>query len=277
MRARAFFLLAAFLFSVIHPLLFMGQNQNPPSSGPQLGSAEYPLCLFPATKAEHDPAGMALLNRVITTGLVRLPNSSGILLKGKADKLNGEGIVAWWPFYAIEARGHVKIVRRKSIRHHKAPISQASSTTSASPSGVAGANSFLSITKKQSAHFGRSVGDLLPILSVDPSSTETSSVTMVSTSGSLATIRIASVDRSFSLFAQKKAGPIVDLTVNTENATLVRAMVRSSGCEGTEVLVRRLEFKDYTTINGHMMPSRITVMQGDNKFVYHIQTVRMEQ
>lgn len=274
MRARASLLLAAFLFPFTHPLVLLAQNQSPPSSSPQLGSAEYPLCLFPATKAEHDPAAMALLSRVIATGLVRLPNSPAVSLRGTTDKYINGAVVASWPFHVVQAKGHVKIHRKVPAGTYT-PSRHQSSSGSSNSSASGSAESGTQTEKKRIAHFGRSVGDLLPILSVNPSSLETSSVTMVSTNGNLATIRVAPVDRSFSLFAQKKAGPIVDLTVNTETAVLVRAMVRPAGCEHTDVFARRLEFSGYGSAHGRMRPSTITVMQGDNKFVYHIQSVRV--
>ncbi|MBS1813679.1 MAG: hypothetical protein JSS87_02265 [Acidobacteria bacterium] len=181
------------------------------------------------------------------------------------DRIEDGAVKASWPFHAIEGKGHVRLFRVKQGSAQRITKTQGAGGTATRVPG------------KHTAHFGRSLGDLIPVLAIDPASAETSSITVVNSNGSQTTIRIAPVNRSFSLLAQKQAGAIVDLTIDTEAATLVRAIVRLAGCEHTDTFARILEFGNYTTINRGLMPSTIITMQADIKHIYHIQSVRVEQ
>lgn len=86
-------------------------------------------------------------------------------------------------------------------------------------------------------------------------------------------LRVSPVNRSFSTISEKKAGPVIDLGVDTSTGLLMNAVIRHAGCEGVDSQRLTLTFSDFISQGSRVYASTVQAVSRKKKRVFHVASI----
>jgi len=220
-------------------------------------------CVFPAREPQktQDATALSLLQTAIARGQVIGKSSSPIILRG-----------------TVTSRSTNDEQRTQSYTIEEGPgVLRRTTEDRGSPSGDV-SNDPLSNTvtpQRRSIRPLRKTAELLPIIKMDLEDKSVASVELLASDQTSITVRVLPVLASHDPILMDNSGPIVDLVFDATSRNIIRATIRSVGCEAVTVPPITFEYANFQPNKTYLLPTLVESRFQNKRRVYTITSVEI--